>query len=370
MTLPKPSSDKRQALHHAQSQYRIRRYRHELQQLFWECTLRCNLHCLHCGSDCRTVSETKDMPLEDFLPVLDDVRTVMDPRRILVITTGGEPLVRPDICECGKAIRERGFHWGMVSNGMLLDERMCNRLMESGLETIAISMDGFEQDHNWLRENPESFASAENAVKNLVDKNITWDVITCVHQKNLGYLPEFKRYLLSIGVRQWRLFCIAPMGRAAHHPELQLHRKQFREMLEFIADTRKTGDMQVSYSCEGFLGGFELEVRDYPFFCQSGINVASILTDGAISGCLSIRSNFHQGNIYKDKFSEVWASRFENMRNREWMHTGACAECDVWQYCQGNGMHLRDEDGKLMRCHYLAILPTSNTLYPALFTLL
>lgn len=352
MKLSAPSSAKRELLDQAESWYRKCCYRHELQQLFWECTLRCNLQCLHCGSDCRTVSETKDMPLGDFLEVLDDVRTVMDPRQILVVTTGGEPLVRPDICECGKAIRERGFHWGMVSNGMLLDGQMCNRLVDAGLETIAISMDGFAPEHNWLRGNPESFVSAENAVKNLVNQNITWDVITCVNRKNLDYLPEFKWYLQSIGVRQWRLFSIAPMGRAAQYPQLQLSGGQFRQMLDFIVQTRKNDDIKLSYSCEGFLGDYEMEVRDYPFFCQSGINVASVLADGSISGCLSVRSDFHQGNIYKDKFSEVWAKRFENMRNREWMRTGVCAECDAWKYCQGNGMHLRDGNGELMLCHY------------------
>ena len=38
-------------------------------------------------------------------------------------------------------------------------------------------------------------------------------------------------------------------------------------------------------------------------------------------------------------------------RDREWMRTGPCAECDVFDYCQGNGMHLRDGDGQLMLCH-------------------
>lgn len=40
--------------------------RHELDYLFWECTLRCNLNCLHCGSDCLKCSGIDDMPVEDF----------------------------------------------------------------------------------------------------------------------------------------------------------------------------------------------------------------------------------------------------------------------------------------------------------------
>ena len=355
--LPKPGLVKTVRLIQASKIYERRMQKHTLQQLFWECTLRCNLSCLHCGSDCRTIAETQDMPLEDFLAVLDDVRQVMDPKRILVITTGGEPLVRKDICECGKAIRERGFHWGMVSNGLLLDEKMCCRLLDAGLESIAISMDGFEDDHNWMRGNKLSFAAAERAVKSLVGKKIAWDVITCVNNKNIGYLSDFKRYLIGLGVHKWRIFTIVPMGRAALYPELQLSDGQFREVMDFIAAVRKEKSINLSFSCEGYLGDYEWQVRNYPFFCQAGVNVASILADGSISGCLSIRSQYHQGNIYKEKFTDVWENKFLPYRHREWMHTGPCAECDAWEFCQGNGMHLRDDDGKLMLCKYQKPLP-------------
>lgn len=350
--LPRPSFIKRLRLERASAQNQKRCEGHALQQLFWECTLRCNLNCLHCGSDCRTTSDMQDMPLEDFLMVLDDVRSVMDARKILVVTTGGEPLVRKDICECGRAIRERGFHWGMVSNGMLLDEQMCNRLLNAGLETIAVSLDGFENEHNWMRGNANSFRMAERAIKKLVSRRITWDVITCVNKRNFSSLSKFKQFLIGIGVKYWRIFTIVPMGRATDNDDLQLDKHQFRQLMDFIVATRKEGEIHLSYGCEGFLGNYEWKVRDYPYFCQAGINVASILADGSISGCLSIRSQYHQGNIYKERFTDVWERRFAPYRNHEWMHTGVCSDCTMWDYCLGNGMHLRDDAGELMLCHY------------------
>lgn len=39
---------------------------HQLKQLFWECTLRCNLHCRHCGSDCKKIAGHPDMPKKIF----------------------------------------------------------------------------------------------------------------------------------------------------------------------------------------------------------------------------------------------------------------------------------------------------------------
>ena len=69
---------------------------HPLQQLFWECTLRCNHHCRHCGSDCKQTTLVPDMPMEVFARVLDSVAAAMDPHGVMIDVTGGEPLMRPD----------------------------------------------------------------------------------------------------------------------------------------------------------------------------------------------------------------------------------------------------------------------------------
>lgn len=333
-----------------------RKQRHQLQQLFWECTLKCNLRCQHCGSDCKVSTEQPDMPLAHFTAVLDNLAMQTDPSDILVITTGGEPLVRPDIIECGREITKRGYSWGMVSNGMLLNEAMLDKLLDAGLRTIAISLDGFEDDHNWMRGHEYSFERAVTAIKALrkaqdAGRDIVWDVITCVNKRNCRQMDDFKQFLMDIGVRQWRIFTVFPAGRAKDNDDLLLDKEQTHEVMDFIIRTRKEGKIELSYSCEGFLGDYEYEVRDYSYFCQAGIHVASILSDGAISGCLSIRSNYNQGNIYEDDFWDIWNSRFAQYRNREWMKTGECAECDFWRYCEGNGMHLRNEDGRLLLCN-------------------
>ena len=71
--------------------------KHELRQLFWECTLKCNMRCRHCGSDCKVSSVVPDMPFEDFRKVLERVAETYDPHKIMVVITGGEPLMRPDL---------------------------------------------------------------------------------------------------------------------------------------------------------------------------------------------------------------------------------------------------------------------------------
>ena len=327
---------------------------HPLQQLFWESTLRCNVHCLHCGSDCSSSEVTPDMPAEDFLRVIDQsVTPHVDPHKVLIIISGGEPLMRKDLAEVGAALKQRGYPWGMVTNGLALTEKRFMELLAAGLRSIAISFDGLELDHNWLRQHPLAFEGATRAIKlAAATPSLTWDVVTCVNQRSIKQLDEMQQYLWSIGVRNWRLITIDPMGRATENPELILTPEQHRQVLEYIREKRKEG-LHISYSCEGFMPDYEMEIRDHLFHCAAGVSIASILIDGSISACTSIRGKYYQGNIYKDDFWEVWENGFKPYRNRKWMQKiEPCKDCKLFRYCEGGGMHLRREDGTLMLCHH------------------
>lgn len=327
-----------------------------LNQLFWECTLRCNISCKHCGSDCKVSSGHKDMPAADFLRVIDSITPHINPNQTNIIISGGEPLVRKDLEYVGLELYRRGYPWGFVSNGLYLTRKRLDSLMAAGLHAITISLDGFKEDHNWLRGHPKSFERAFEAIKMLVhEPELKWDVVTCVNKRNYPYLNKLKEELYKIGVREWRTFTIFPVGRAAEYPEFQLNDEEFTGLMEFIKATRQEGKIRLSYGCEGFLGKYESEVRDHFYTCNAGVSVASILADGSISACPSIRSNFHQGNIYKDDFMDVWNNKFQVFRDREWMRKDECADCKLFRYCEGNGMHLRNEEGKLLLCHYKRI---------------
>lgn len=323
---------------------------HELNYLFWECTWRCNLSCRHCGSDCQASTVVPDMPLEDLLRALEPLQGKYKRNTTVVAITGGEPLLRPDLADCGRALRKRGFRWGIVTNGMLYDEAMHQTLIQAGLGAITVSLDGLEDTHNWLRNNPLSFKKALNALRIISQSHLAYDVVTCVHQRNLSELPMLKELLLANGIKHWRLFTIAPIGRAAQNDELQLRGEQIKQMLQFITDTRKEGHIDLKFSCEAYTGDYEERVRDSYFFCRAGINIGSILIDGSISACPNINRSFAQGNIYHDDLMDVWENRFEKMRDRSWMKCGPCANCNDYKQCLGGAMHLRDANGKILHC--------------------
>ncbi len=311
---------------------------HELNYLFWECTTRCNLNCIHCGSDCSKNSASPDMPLEDFLAALD---TIPEPDHdFLVVFTGGEPLLRDDIEKAGIEIRKRGMQWSMVTNGQLYDENRHRSITGAGIGALTISLDGLEKSHNRMRRSGRSFEKVSEAIRLAATaKKVNFDVVTCVNKMNLPELSEIKEFLIGNGVKQWRLFTIIPIGRATDNPELFLSDEEFVSLMEFIKVSRKDKRMDVTFSCEGYVGKYEGEVRSSYFFCRAGINIASVLVDGSICACPNIDRAFTQGNIYRDNLYEVWQNRFTPFRDRRWTGKGSCATCKDYKDCLGNGFH-------------------------------
>jgi len=337
--------------------------RHPLRYLFWECTLRCNLNCLHCGSDCTRDAQAQDMPLSDFLMVLDSLpKDEVPPQETLIVVTGGEPLLRKDLAEAGREFQKRGFPWGFVTNGLAMNERRLREFVDAGLSSLTVSLDGLESSHNRFRGRDQSFRKALNAIHMASSvPGLTLDAVTCVNQINFHELCEIRSLLVQAGLKRWRLGTVFPKGRAKTHDFLFLTDEQFRGLFEFIRQTRLQGQIRANYGCEGYLEELEGQVRDTPFFCQAGIKIGSVLVDGSISACPSLRADYIQGNIYQDDFFTIWDTKFQVMRDRSWAKTGECADCDSWKYCQGNGLHLRDEKtGELLLCHLNKLRRTST----------
>lgn len=327
---------------------------HELRYLFWECTLRCNFYCKHCGSDCLQDSLLPDMPLSDFLGVLDrEIIHLQDPRKVLIVLTGGEPTLRLDLLECGRSFQERGFAWGMVTNGWTFEENLWNKWVGAGLRSLTVSFDGIEEVHDQFRSHKGAYKKALQALQWAATRpELTFDAMTTLTPQSLPQLPLIRDTLISSGIKRWRLDRVFPKGRALQHPELFLSNEQYAEMLCFIRQTRLKGSIRVDSGCDGFFGEWEGHIRHAPFFCRAGINVGSVLADGSISACPSLRADYIQGNIYQNSFRDIWDNKFQIMRDRRWAKTGECSDCKHWKFCNGNGLHLRDEkSGKLAYCH-------------------
>ena len=89
--------------------------------VIWNLIRRCNLRCKHCYS----ISSDHDFPgelsTEDVFRVMDDLWAFGV--RVLILS-GGEPLLRPDIFTISRHAKEMGFYVGLSTNGTLIDDVM------------------------------------------------------------------------------------------------------------------------------------------------------------------------------------------------------------------------------------------------------
>lgn len=322
---------------------------HPLRYLFLEITQRCNLACLHCGSDCgRTREESGALTTAEWTAFADTLAARFPKRRdLMCVVTGGEPLCHPDLPAILGRIAGHGFPIGLVTNGYALSKRRAGRLRELGVSSLTVSLDGMRDSHDWLRGVPGSFDRAVEGLGHAAELPFRlFDVVTCANPRNIGELDAVLDLLRRKGVRRWRIFSIFPKGRAAGNPDVLLSGAQFRALLDWIRSRRPSlaaEGFDLDFSCEGYFpADVDRAVRSEPYFCRAGICIASVLHDGAIAACPNISRSLVQGNVRTDDFATVWEERFGAYRDRAWMRRGPCVGCKEWGRCLGNSLHLWD----------------------------
>lgn len=348
-------------LHAAKHDFDREKREHTLNYLFWETTLSCNLACRHCGSTCSPrESREEDLPGSEVVRILREIAEDFDARQITIAVTGGEPLVRRDVFDVMAEAKRMGFFWGMVTNAILVTEETVRRMERAGMDTVSVSIDGDAQAHAVLRGSTLAYDRAMRGLRILLDSAKFLEcvqVTTVVHARNLHLLESMYDRFAAMGVGEWRLLMIDPIGRMRDpaNRNLLLDGAGLARLLDFVAAKRKSGSMEITFEESGFLGlRYEGAVRGYYFHCPAGINIGSILHDGKIGACPSLERSWIEGDARTERFGDVWNGRFQRYRDREaTRRTGACAACKWWSYCEGGSLHLWDhERGETRLCHY------------------
>lgn len=321
---------------------------HPLLDLFWECTLSCNAKCKHCGSSAEKKKYEGELTTEEIKNAFKQIADDMDASKILINVTGGEPLVRKDLAEVMEyATKELGFHWGMTTNGILLNDENINKLKKANMETISISIDGLEKTHDDFRGVPGSYKKIVENIKKLNEANFVSiiQVTTVFHKKNINQLEELYNEMLKLDIDSWRLMSMDPIGRAKENEEFLLNGQEIKQILDFIKLKSKEEKMDITYGCPSFLGlKYEKEVRKNYFYCRTGISIASILYNGDLFVCSNVPrvNNLIQGNIRTDNFKEVWDNKYKEFRTKNRTKCKECEECRYWEYCLGGSYHTWD----------------------------
>lgn len=310
----------------------------------WEVTMGCNMRCGHCGSSCAE-------PLKDELnteEALDLCDQIAELGLRWITLSGGEPLTRRDIPLLVKRLSDRGVAVNIITNGWLLEREMARELKESGISTVAISIDGTPEIHDKIRRKG-AFEHAKKAFLTMKELGIQTGAVTTITKQNIHVLKELKEELIGMGVKSWQVQLGLPMGNMKERPDWILEPEQIRDIIDFCYDTAKEGRIGIfPADCIGYYTKKELEIKRISYRsnmvsiwdgCNAGIRGFGILQNGDILGCTSIRSGeYIEGNIRKRPLREIWEDEGSFLWRRKMTKSqlsGACKTCIYGSKCLG-----------------------------------
>ena len=183
------------------------------QMISWDITNRCNLNCLHC------LNRSGDSKVHDFSnelsrkKQLELAHQIVDLRSEQCCLCGGETLMNPNIFDIVKILSDGGILVNMVSNGLLLNESVIEKLKDAGIHGIQISIDGLGYQHDIFRNKTGAFEMAVNAAKLVVSHGLHSMVSFCPNKLNYRDFPMYVSYIRDLGVKQIRSMPFLPIGR-------------------------------------------------------------------------------------------------------------------------------------------------------------
>lgn len=179
----------------------------------FDVTNQCNFRCKHCFnySGEQKVSD-KELDDQELIQLSNQI---IDINPDSACICGGEPLLRTNIVlDLIKKLSDANINVNMVSNGYLLDYNTAKKLVESGISLMQISIDGFEEDHDWLRGRTGSFKKAIDSIDMLVDLGCNVSVACTPTIRNIDDVEDLIHFLNQHGVLRFRMQPIMNLGRA------------------------------------------------------------------------------------------------------------------------------------------------------------
>ncbi|MDE6026222.1 MAG: radical SAM protein [Lachnospiraceae bacterium] len=311
----------------------------------WEVTMGCNMRCGHCGSSCAEPLEG-ELTTEEALDLCDQIAKL---GLRWVTLSGGEPLIRKDITELVKRLSDQGVAVNMITNGLLLDRTMAERLKANGIATLAISIDGTREIHDEIRKKG-AFDNAKKCFQYMKELGIKSGVVTTITNKNIDILGELKEELISMGVKTWQVQIGLPMGNLKEKPDWLLAPERVTDIIDFCYETAKEGRIKIyPADCIGYYTKKELEVKKISYEtdmvslwdgCNAGIRGFGILHDGKILGCTSIRQEqfIEKKSIRESTLRDIWENEDAFAWRRKFRKEdldGDCKNCIYGSKCLG-----------------------------------
>jgi len=294
----------------------------------WVATYRCNAHCLYCEASANEV-ECEELSTEQIKYTVSQLAEL---RVRYFYVTGGEPLLRKDVFEVIHHAKAQRMKIGFVTNSILF-EKYKTDFGKARFDIIWTSVDGILKTHDRNRGYKGAYEKILAAIKFYKNINIPIRAVnTVVNQDNFHELPELFEALKAAGMNRWRLALTAPVGRAKDG-NWALSNDNLLKLFQFASKMRKHFPVDLSEQL-GYLGCWDRQVRESPFYCPSGLDRCVIMPDGNVLPCQMVYdTSYSEGNVKEKLFKEIWKEGFTSLRHVRL--EGECAKCSHQKACGG-----------------------------------
>ena len=318
-----------------------------LRMIAWEVTRSCNLNCIHCRAAAQRGPYPGELNSEEAFRLIDEIVSFSQP---VVILTGGEPLLRPDIYELADYGTRLGLRMVMAPNGTLLDADKAARLKTSGIQRVSISLDGATaESHDRFRQVDGAFAGALRGIEFLKEAGLEFQINTTVTLKNCHELPPLLDLAVRLGAVAHHIFLLVPTGRGKEKKGEAIEGQEYEKILHWFYDQREKVPLQLKATCaphyyrilrqrarqEGKsvtprTHGLDAMTRG----CLGGIGFLFISHLGEVQPCGYLEAL--SGNVRQQKLKDIWESSPVFLKLRDYSaYQGRCGRCEYMRVCGG-----------------------------------
>ncbi|MBM3392308.1 MAG: heme d1 biosynthesis radical SAM protein NirJ [Betaproteobacteria bacterium] len=324
--------------------------------VIWNLIRRCNLTCKHCYS----ISADKDFPGElttqEIYGVMDDLKRFRVP---VLILSGGEPLLRPDIFDIANRAKGLGFYVGLSSNGTLIDESNIRRVAETDFNYVGVSLDGIRETHDRFRRMGGAFGKSLHGIRLCRDAGLKIGVRFTMTQDNAHDLPGLLKLVEDEGIDRFYFSHLNYAGRGNKNRKDDAHHQMTRQAMDLLFDTCR------AYQQKGLQKEFTTGNNDADgvYFLHwvskrfpdkaahvrqklvqwggnsSGVNVANIDNLGNVHPD-TMWWHHTVGNVRERPFSAIWPDTSDpimaGLKAKPRKVGGRCGACIHFDICDGN----------------------------------
>ncbi|HSD61176.1 MAG TPA: heme d1 biosynthesis radical SAM protein NirJ [Burkholderiales bacterium] len=324
--------------------------------VIWNLIRRCNLTCKHCYS----ISADKDFPGElstaEVFAVMDDLKRFRVP---VLILSGGEPLLRPDVFDIARRAKDMGFYVGLSSNGTLINESNIGRIAEVDFNYVGVSLDGIQGTHDRFRRMEGAYDASLHGIRLCRDLGLKVGVRFTMTQDNAHDLPALLRLVEDEGIDRFYFSHLNYAGRGNVNRKDDARHQMTRWAMDLLFDTcweyQERGLRREFTTGNNDADGVYLLYwvrRRFPQMAEhvraklvqwggnaSGVNVANIDNLGHVHPD-TMWWHYSLGNVRERPFSEIWMDTSDplmsGLKARPRVVKGRCGACVHFDICGGN----------------------------------